>query len=184
MELLETRTEEGLQRTQKFVEASKISKVSFLWFFLCFFLSSFLIFQSTNKIKEVQQQEESSPDIIEATVVSSVWTQFFELARRNWRTITRNPLSFRARIGQTIVMALLVFFFFSLLFSLFIYVFLPFTSLITQIIGWNRLWNYWNISSLYFKQSWCIIFCCYGASHAWCDVRPFDMYFFFDFIVF
>ena len=108
MELLETRTEEDLQRTRKFIEASKISQV-FFFFFIYFF-----IFQKKKKKKkkkkkqELEQEEEANTDLIEAVVVASVFTQFFELARRNFRVIVRNPLTFRARLAQTIVMSLLV----------------------------------------------------------------------------
>ena len=91
MTLLQTFTPEDVTRTQKFVAASKEVTVARL----------------------AQQKIDSSADAGDLEPITSpdrppFFVQLGELTKRNWIVTTRNPLSFRARIGQTVFMSLLV----------------------------------------------------------------------------
>jgi len=91
MALLQTQTDEQIARSQKIVKGMA---------------------PNLPKFQEVNPDDTTNAflekvDKIESVKRASYFTQVVELTRRGWRTVTRNPLTFRARLGSTTVMAIL-----------------------------------------------------------------------------
>jgi len=83
MALLQTQTDEQMARSKKFIDAMAPNLPKF----------------DEGRVKEDYK--------IEDVPRASSWTEFALLTKRSWQVILRNPLTFRARVGQTIIVGIM-----------------------------------------------------------------------------
>jgi len=88
MKILQTHTDEDLERVNKIVDVAKEK----------------FVFEPP---KDFEKELEAKKSKIEVESRSSFHRQLWELTKRGWVNTLRNPLTFRARMGQTIVMSIL-----------------------------------------------------------------------------